>query len=155
MENKSLITISASYGKEYYPDQTGRVFQNKLQYGYDGYLLDRLDVSLHFENGRDVQTLLDDLDGFRVFLEIHKKCLQSLGELKSEFSRAKPADTNMDTIQKNMKEWKKEMESQPLKIFKKADRDECMRFASKIPYSCVQELIDNTERIRKYLEERI
>lgn len=33
--------------------------------------------------------------------------------------------------------------------------DRALSLAEKIPYSCVQELIDNTERIRKYLEGRI
>lgn len=31
----------------------------------------------------------------------------------------------------------------------------CMEIASKLPNSSYAELIDNTERIRKYLEERI
>lgn len=106
--------------------------------------------------GRSAVVAADWYLKMRYGVETDKKGKDMFGALETGGKKWELGDPMPKAdLKDQMKEWQKEMEAQPLKIFKKADHYECMRFASKIPYSCVQELIDNTERISKYLEGRV
>lgn len=61
-----------------------------------------------------------------------------------------PKHTADTLLHDNIKQWQKEVESQPLITV--PSKISCMQIASTLPNGSFQELIDNTERIMRYLE---